>query len=98
MGEIGLGYDVDSDMIVLVARENATSDVMDMETGESVQDSAEEFHDGRVVRFWCTRDQIRTMCRWGMEIVSRGRKTCPQCGEPMDPAGHFCPKKNGHKK
>jgi predicted amidophosphoribosyltransferase len=30
-------------------------------------------------------------------VVNRGRPICPQCGEPMDPAGHFCPKKNGNK-
>jgi hypothetical protein len=21
---------------------------------------------------------------------------CPQCGQPMEPEGHFCAKKNGH--
>ena len=50
-----------------------------------------------VVRFWCTRSQLRAMCQWGMEVASHGRPICPQCGEPMDPEGHFCPKKNGHK-
>jgi hypothetical protein len=37
------------------------------------------------------------LCRWGMNVAAHGRPTCPQCGEPMDPEGHFCPKKNGHK-
>jgi uncharacterized repeat protein (TIGR03847 family) len=83
VGELGLGYDEESDLIVLVAREIITEE--------------EEAEKARVVRFWCTRDQIRAMCHWGMEIVSRGRPLCPQCGEPMDPEGHFCPKKNGHK-
>ncbi|MGH8245184.1 MAG: DUF3090 family protein, partial [Gammaproteobacteria bacterium] len=50
-----------------------------------------------VVRFWATRSQARAMARWGVEIVSRGRPICPQCGQPMEPEGHFCPKKNGHK-
>ncbi len=84
VGEIGLGYDADNDLMVLVAREAAAE--------------GEEAEEGGVVRFWCTRSQIRALCRWGVEVANRGRPICPQCGEPMDPEGHFCPKKNGHKK
>lgn len=83
VGELGLGYDMDNDLVVLVARELVND-----------EENAEE---ARTVRFWCTREQIRAMCQWGMEVASRGRPLCPQCGEPMDPEGHFCPKKNGHK-
>lgn len=83
VGEIGLGYDSENDLVVLVVREILAE-------GEDEEDAA-------VVRFWCTRQQVRAMARWGIEVVSRGRPLCPQCGEPMDPEGHFCPKKNGHK-
>jgi uncharacterized repeat protein (TIGR03847 family) len=83
VGELGLGYDSDEDMVVLVTRELIGED-----------QNAEE---ARVVRFWCTRSQMRAMCHWGMEMAARGRPLCPQCGEPMDPEGHFCPKRNGHK-
>jgi uncharacterized repeat protein (TIGR03847 family) len=101
VGELGLGYDAENDMIVLVAREATNEDAEDAEDVEGekplpeTQDEAAV--DVRVVRFWCTRSQIRAMCHWGMEVASRGRPICPQCGEPMDPEGHFCPKKNGHK-
>jgi len=83
VGEIGLGYDNDEDLVVLVARE--------------IQSDEDKEEEADVVRFWCTRDQVRSMARWGIEIVSRGRPNCPQCGEPINPEGHFCPKKNGHK-
>jgi uncharacterized repeat protein (TIGR03847 family) len=83
VGEIGLGYDAESDLLVLVVRE--------------VVPEGGEPDEAGVVRFWCTRSQMRAMAHWGMEIASRGRPLCPQCGEPMDPEGHFCPKKNGHK-
>ena len=82
-GEIGLGYDADQDLIVLLVREIIVE-------GEDREHAA-------VVRFWCTRPQLRQMARWGNEVVKRGRPICPQCGEPMEPEGHFCPKKNGHK-
>ena len=83
VGELGLGYDAESDLVVLVAREVIAED----------QDPTE----AKAVRFWCSRAQMVAMCRWGMEVASQGRPNCPQCGEPMDPEGHFCPKKNGHK-
>lgn len=83
VGEIGLGYDSNNDLVILVARELI---------GE--EQDAEE---AGVVRYWCTRSQLRAMCRWGIEVAGRGRPICPQCGEPIDPQGHFCPKRNGHK-
>jgi uncharacterized repeat protein (TIGR03847 family) len=83
VGEIGLGYDSDNDLVVLVARE--------------IVNEGEEAEEANVVRYWCTRAQVRALARWGIEVVARGRPNCPQCGEPMDPEGHFCPKKNGHK-
>lgn len=83
VGEFGLGYDAENDLVVLVTRELLPDEADPEEAG--------------VVRFWCTRTQLRTMSRWGMDVAAQGRPTCPQCGEPMDPEGHFCPKKNGHK-
>jgi uncharacterized repeat protein (TIGR03847 family) len=28
-------------------------------------------------------------------LIASGRPTCPYCGEPLDPAGHFCARTNG---
>ena len=83
VGELALGYETEADLVVLVARE--------------VVAEGQDEEDVNVVRYWCTRSQIRAMAHWGLEIASRGRPICPQCGEPMDPEGHFCPKRNGHK-
>jgi uncharacterized repeat protein (TIGR03847 family) len=83
VGELGLGYDAENDMLVLVARELIAE--------------GEEQEEAGVVRFWCSRSQLRALTHWGLEVASRGRPLCPQCGEPMDPEGHFCPKKNGHQ-
>jgi len=82
-GEIGLGYDAENDLVVILAREIVVE-------GEEQENAA-------VVRFWCTRTQLRRLAGWGKEVVNRGRPICPQCGQPMEPEGHFCPKKNGHK-
>lgn len=82
-GEIGLGYDKERDMVVLVTREILLD-------GDEPEDAA-------VIRFWCTRSQARALARWGVDVVKRGRPLCPQCGQPIEPGGHFCPKKNGYR-
>ncbi len=83
VGGIGLDYDFESDLIVLITREI-------VQEGQSADEVG-------VVRFWCTRSQLRALCQWGITVAARGRPLCPQCGEPIEPEGHFCPKKNGHK-
>lgn len=84
VGELALGYDTDADLVILVTKE--------------ILAEGQDAEEARVIRLWCTRSQIRALAHWGLEIVSRGRPLCPQCGEPMN-AGevHFCPKKNGHR-
>jgi uncharacterized repeat protein (TIGR03847 family) len=83
-GEIGLGYDKDRDLLVIVTREILAE-------GDDPEEAA-------VIRFWCTRSQARALASWSAEVIQRGRPICPQCGQPMEAEGHFCPKKNGHKK
>jgi uncharacterized repeat protein (TIGR03847 family) len=83
VGELGLAYDTERDLVCLIAREILAGDMLP--------------ENASAVRFWCSRAQIRQMARWAVELTNRGRPICPQCGEPMDPDGHFCPKKNGHK-
>lgn len=85
VGELGLAYDSDTDLAVLVVREIQTADN---------EGNTEE---AGVVRFWCSRSQLYAMGKWGLEVSGRGRPICPYCGQPMDPGGHFCPKRNGHK-
>ena len=92
VGEIGLGYDQTRDRVVLFVRE--AQGESQGETQDQGDDQVPE--SGSVIRFWCTRTQLRQLARWGAEIASRGRPMCPQCGQPMEPEGHFCPKKNGH--
>lgn len=83
VGEMGLAYNVERDLASIIARE-----IVLTEGGE----------EGKIVRFWCTRAQLLALARWGAVVAERGRPICPQCLQPMEPEGHFCPKKNGHKK
>lgn len=83
IGQMGLGYDEDHDLIVIVARELVPEDVSE--------------DDASVVRFFCSRAQIDALQRHAAESVAHGRPICPLCGRPMDKdATHFCPRSNGH--
>jgi uncharacterized repeat protein (TIGR03847 family) len=84
IGQLGLGYDEENDLLILVARELQTTE-------------EEEDQGASVARFWCTRSQLRGMCHWGIELANRGRPICGNCGQPIDKEGHFCPKSNGHR-
>lgn len=84
VGQLGLGYDQENDMLVVVARE--------------IQEEGDDPEQAAAVRFWGTRSQIRAFSRWGMDVASRGRPICGHCGEPIDPEGHFCPRRNGRKR
>jgi uncharacterized repeat protein (TIGR03847 family) len=83
VGDIGLAYDDERELVCIIAKEMQVD-------GSEVE--------GGVVRYWCTRNQLVVLSRWGKIVIERGRPICPQCQEPMEPEGHFCPKKNGHKR
>lgn len=54
----------------------------------------EEEGEGYVARIYATRSQVRAMAARGAMAVTGGRPLCPLCDQPMDPAGHRCPRWN----
>jgi len=91
VGDLNLAYEAEQDRICLIAKEV----VFEQEDPEAQLKAQEE---AGVVNFWCARDQISQLANWSIELVQRGRPICPLCNEPIEPEGHLCPKKNGHKK
>lgn len=84
VSQLGLGYDERSDRVVIVAEAWRQGE----EEGEA---------DVLVVRFWATRHQMAALSDHALKVVAAGRPTCPLCGNPIDPEGHFCPRRNGHQ-
>ncbi len=81
IGQLGLGFDSDKNLLVLVAYE-----LPEEENPVTVN----------AARFWATADQMWMLARHAAAIVAAGRPICVLCGRPIDPEGHFCPKRNGH--
>jgi len=42
-----------------------------------------------------TGAQARAFVSRARAVVSAGRPPCPLCSQPLDPAGHVCPRQNG---
>lgn len=57
----------------------------------------DEDEEPNVVSFWVTREQVQSLIKHANEAVKAGRPICGNCGRPIDPDGHFCPNRNGHR-
>ena len=90
---IGLGFDPERELVLIELRERATSDE-DEEEEEEIEEIDDEEGEGYVARIYATRPQVRAMAARGAEAVAAGRPLCPLCHQPMDPAGHRCPRWN----
>ena len=92
VGQLGLGYDEEQDLMVLVAQA--------LPAAEQEEDDEEgavlTVHDLPRARFFATRNQMRALSEKALRAVESGRPDCPLCGRPIDAAGHFCPRTNGH--
>jgi len=40
----------------------------------------------------------RSFCKRAQAVVAAGRPPCQFCGQPLDPAGHLCPRANGFRR
>jgi uncharacterized repeat protein (TIGR03847 family) len=72
---------------------DAEADLLIIVAQELVDDTQEM----SVARFCATRAQMKSLSEHSLRVVEAGRPTCPLCGQPIDPEGHFCPRHNGHQ-
>jgi uncharacterized repeat protein (TIGR03847 family) len=49
-----------------------------------------------LLRVRLTAAAARGFVNRAIEVVAAGRLPCPLCGQPLDPQGHICPRRNGH--
>jgi uncharacterized repeat protein (TIGR03847 family) len=80
VASIGVGYDEASDRIVVAAR-------------QVVEEEGEEPANAR---FAITRAQGAAFVDRARKLMQASRPICPLCNLAIDPAGHVCPRRNGH--
>ncbi len=98
VGTLSLGWDATDDMIVLEARELVEVDEEDAEAEEDEAFVDDEDEDGPdLLRIRITPAYAQEFIARAMRLVAAGRPPCPLCGQPLDPQGHLCPRRNGHR-
>ncbi|MBK1783061.1 DUF3090 domain-containing protein [Prauserella cavernicola] len=92
VGTMGLGWDAESKAVVIELLA-----ITEGEVDETVVlDDTEEGPDA--VRVFLSPAAARAFASRADRVVNAGRKPCPLCGEPLDPAGHICPRQNGYRR
>jgi len=91
-GALTLGWDGDAERVLVEAR--AESD--DGEPIDPDEDDDEDEDGPDLLRVRMTAAAARGFVERAVRIVASGRPPCPLCGQPLDPIGHICPRRNGH--
>ena len=102
VSQMGMGIDESRRLVVLVVEGGPPreDDDDDIDLGEDPTAKRPVDEEGRPIprgRFTVSYDRMLALARHAIDVAERGgRPRCPQCGEPMDPEGHFCARRNGH--
>jgi uncharacterized repeat protein (TIGR03847 family) len=91
---LSIGWDTDESRMVLEARSGSDDEEEDDEDEEEVDDDATEGPD--VMRVHLSAAQASGFVRRASRVLAAGRPPCPFCGQPLNPEGHICPRKNGY--
>ena len=90
-GSLTLGWDGGAERILVEARAEGPD-------GESVdpdEDDDEDEDGPDLLRVRLTAAAARSFVDRAVRVVASGRPPCPLCGQPLDPQGHLCPRRNG---
>ncbi len=88
---MGLAYDAESGLIVVEAQAPAESP----EAAEATL--LEDTDDGPdALRVRLAHQAAMEFVERARRVITAGRPPCPLCNQPLDPAGHVCPRSNGY--
>ncbi len=95
-GTLSLGWDLTDNLVVLEARAFDEDDDEPEADEEPVEDDDEDEDGPDFLRVRLTPAYAREFIARALRVVASGRPPCPLCGQPLDPQGHLCPRRNGH--
>jgi uncharacterized repeat protein (TIGR03847 family) len=88
VGTLALGWDAEDELVVLEAQ------ALSEKPSEPMSDDPEG---PDVLRVRISASAAQSFVIRANRVVAAGRPPCPLCGLPLDPAGHICPRQNGHR-
>jgi uncharacterized repeat protein (TIGR03847 family) len=92
VGAMGLAWDGEEHLVVIEAQA-AGEEPADEET---ILADVEDGPDALRVRI--TAEEARSFVQRARRVLAAGRPPCPLCGQPLDAAGHICPRQNGYRR
>jgi uncharacterized repeat protein (TIGR03847 family) len=94
VGTMAIVWDGEDESIVVEARAlNEEDEATVDEVGEAASDDEDDESD--VVRVHLSPRQALAFARRALDVVAAGRPPCPFCGQPLNPEGHICARRNG---
>lgn len=101
VGTMTLAWDGSSDEIVVEARAQVEEEEDEEGEEEEGEDDDDELSDDDpegpdLIRVRLTPMRARAFAERALRTVAAGRPPCPLCGQPLDPGGHLCPRRNGY--
>ncbi len=104
VGTMAITWDGEDETIVIEARElledeeAGESEEAEAEAEAEAEDEDEEAEDEEADRIRVTLSPRRVLAfaARALEVVAAGRPPCPFCGQPLNPEGHLCVRRNGY--
>jgi uncharacterized repeat protein (TIGR03847 family) len=88
VGAMALAWDASNESVVIEAQTQG-------EDGDYLEVPDDEPEGPDLLRVRIGPAEARDFVRRAEALVSAGRPACPFCGQPLNPEGHFCPRRNG---
>jgi uncharacterized repeat protein (TIGR03847 family) len=95
VGTMAIVWDGDDESVIVEARE-VTEDDEDEEAEAEEAVVAEQDEEGDLVRVHLEPRRALAFASRALEVVAAGRPPCPFCGQPLNPEGHICARRNGY--
>ena len=98
VGAMTLSWDPQHEHVVIEAREITDEDdaETDADTDEGAGQEFDSLDGPDLVRVSLAPGEAQAFVTRAVAVMRAGRPPCPNCGEPLEPRGHFCPRRNGY--
>lgn len=90
VGTMALSWDTEHERVLIETREQTGDEEDPLEVAD------DDEHGPDLVRVSLTPAEARAFIERSMQLVASGRLPCPLCGQPLNPEGHICPRRNGY--
>jgi uncharacterized repeat protein (TIGR03847 family) len=96
VGSMILSWDEEVERVVIEAQELGLPGMDEDEEVEVLEVADDDPNGPDLVRVHLQPFEAQSFVAGAVAVMQAGRPPCPHCGEPLDPTGHFCARRNGY--